>query len=163
MSIQPNRVIARIIEQVDHSGWPRLTSAVYPAASAGDPWVRLYRSPALPRYATALHFWVHALRDELSATGRRRDLVGAAGHALCRSRSAENWLAGLEENVAYRDTGAGEALRREIAGRQDVQLHRMLESECRESSVLDLRNEFIADFRVHGAGPSWRRTAGRAA
>ena len=158
MSIQPNRVIARIIEQVDRADWPTLRSRVHLGA---DEWVRIYHSPALPRYATALHFWVHALRDELAAVGRRRDLVGAAGHALCRAESIEGWLADLESQGAIGSGGEADGLRREVADTKDAQLHLMLESPCRRSSVLDLRDAFVADFRNHGGGPSWRRTARR--
>lgn len=156
MSIQPNRVIAKIIHQVDQADWPPLRAEVYSSARLGD-WLRLYRAPAADRYATPLHFWTHALRDELAATGRREDLVGAAGHALCQARPIDGWLGDLEANEALRTAGVAEALRREIEDAPAAALHRMLESSCRRSSVLDLRTGFIADFWGHGAGPSWRR------
>ena len=83
MSIQPNRVVARIIEQVDQSDWPTLPSRLVCRAGRAR-WVRFYHAPAQARYPTPIHFWVHALRDELTAMGRREDLAGAAAHALCR-------------------------------------------------------------------------------
>lgn len=159
MSIQPNRVIAKIIHQVDQADWPPLRSEVFAEEGRGA-WVRIYRAPADRRYATAIHFWVHALRDELSATGRREDLVGAAGHALCRRRAADDWLRALEENGRFRRAKACTEIREAVAGAEDAELHWMLESECRRSSVLDLRTGFVADFWGHGAGPSWRRPAG---
>lgn len=160
MSIQPNRVIARIIEQVDRSDWPPLVSRVHPL-SDGDEWLRLYQEPAHPRYATALHFWVHALREELRATGRRMDLVGAAGHALCRARGVADWAAELDRNASWALSEDRTELANRIASARDLQLHHMLDSSCRQSSVLDLRSVFVADFRGHGGGPSWRRQAGK--
>ncbi len=159
MSIQPNRVIAKIVHQVDQSDWPPLRADVFGSDEGGE-WLRLYRAPADARYATAIHFWVHALRDELAATGRRADLVGAAGHALCRSRSVEDWLAELDEIEGFRSGSEGSRLRAEVGESNGMELHRMLESECRRSSVLDLRTGFVADFRGHGGGASWRRRAG---
>ncbi|MEM9175381.1 MAG: hypothetical protein AAGC67_09105 [Myxococcota bacterium] len=159
MSIQPNRVIAKIIHQVDQADWPPLRSEVY-AHDADDGWLRVYRAPADPRYATAIHFWVHALRDELAAVGRRVDLVGAAGHALCRARPVGVWLESLEANADFRARGQGAVLREALDAATGAELHWMLLSECRRSSVLDLRDGFVADFWGHGAGPSWRRRAG---
>ena len=159
MSIQPNRVIAKIIHQVDQADWPSLCSEVF-AESDRSEWVRIYRAPADARYATANHFSLHALRDELSATGRRDELVGAAGHALCRRRAIDCWLDTLETNHRFREAKAAEEIRASLADAEDAELHWMLESECRRSSVLDLRTGFVADFWGHGAGPSWRRRAG---
>lgn len=159
MSIQPNRVIAKIIHQVDQADWPPLRSQVFAEEGCGE-WIRIYRAPADARYATALHFWVHALRDELAATGRRADLVGAAGHALCRRRSAEDWLEALEGNGRFRAAKTSREIRASLADSDGFELHWMLESECRRSSVLDLRTGFVADFWGHGAGPSWGRRAG---
>ncbi len=159
MSIQPNRVIAKIIHQVDQSDWPPLRSEVFAEGDGGE-WLRVYRAPADPRHATAIHFWVHALRDELAATGRREDLVGAAGHALCRRRSARDWLDALDANARFREAKTAAEIRTSLADEGDAELHWMLESECRRSSVLDLRTGFVADFWGHGGGPSWRRRAG---
>ena len=88
MSIQPNRVIAKIIHQVDQADWPSLCSE------------------------------------------------------------------------AFAEAKAAEEIRASLADAEDAELHWMLESECRRSSVLDLRTGFVADFWGHGAGPSWRRRAG---
>ena len=152
-------MIAKIIHQVDAADWAPLRAEVFFDDARGE-WLRIYRAPAEAYHATAIHFWVHALRDELAATGRREDLVGAAGHALCRSRDVEAWLAELDENAAFRATSSGDEIRAAVASAGPVQLHRMLESECRRSNVLDLGSEFVADFWSHGAGASWRRRAG---
>jgi len=159
VSIQPNRVIAKIIHQVDQADWPPLRSEVFAESDRGE-WVRIYRAPAETRYATAIHFWAHALRDELSATGRRDDLIGAAGHALCRRRGVDDWLGALEENDRFHESKTAVEIRASLADAEDAELHWMLESGCRRSSVLDLRTGFVADFWGHGAGPSWRRRAG---
>jgi len=152
MSIQPNRVVARIIHQVDRSDWPRLDSTVV-ATGKGDEWLRVFRAPAHPRYATPIHFWVHALRDELAATGRRVDLVGAAGHALCRKEPVEGWLSALRggaKGAAVDDVSVA------VEGAPRAEAYRMLESECRRSSVVDGDSFFVADFWGHGAGATWR-------
>ena len=156
MSIQPNRVIAKIVHQVDRADWPPLRAEIYSSDSTGE-WLRVYRATAQHGHATAIHFWVHALRDELAATGRREDLVGAAGHALCRGRAIDPWLAELEASRPFRSSPLSTSLRRRVSEVSGAQLHLMLASECRRSSVLDLRGEFVADFWGHGAGPSWRR------
>lgn len=157
MSIQPNRVVARIIAQVDQSDWPPLAARVV-AFDGGQGSLRVYRAPAHPCYATPIHFWVHALREDLVATERRVDLVGAAGHALCRRRPLSEWRAEL-------DKGTDEAARAHLGldGIGDwpagTEVYRMLESECRRSSVVDHRDGFVADFWGHGGGASWRRRA----
>ena len=167
MSIQPNRIVNRIIRQVDQSDWPRLDSEVF-FDESGDRWLRIYRTPRHPRYATAIHFWVHALRDELSATGCRSDLVGAACHALCRKENVTQWRAAfseidpspvdsifaVSEMNSVRETSYSVS---EIDSDSEAEVYRMLESECRLSSVLSTRSILIADFWGHGDGPSWRR------
>lgn len=163
MSIQPNRIVNRIIQQVNQSDWPRLTARVFSNPATGE-WVRLYREDAHPRYATAIHFWVHALREELEALGRGEDLIGAAGHALCRARTLEDWTNEIETFGVGPEVFRAPVLDRSaIPGRADdpreIQVHRMLESECRRSSVVDARTFFVADFWGHGAGASWRRSA----
>ena len=160
MSIQPNRVVARIIAQVDQSDWPSLESRVW-IVDGSDRWVRVYRAPAEARYATPVHFWVHALREELGTVDRRADLVGAAGHALCRVRPVESWRA--EIDAIEPGLAPGVATRLDLPDPASLdastQVFRMLESPCRRSSVMDHRDGFVADFHGHGAGPSWRRRA----
>lgn len=157
MSIQPNRVVARIIHQVDRSDWPALDSTVV-AAEGRDGWLRVFRAPAHPRYATPIHFWVHALRDELSATGRRVDLIGAAGHALCRKEPVEDWVEAMRRDVPATPLGARVAddVASQVGGATRVEAYRMLESACRRSSVVGGDGFFVADFWGHGAGASWR-------
>ena len=158
MSIQPNRVVARIIHQVDQSDWPRLDSRVF-ASGEGDRWLRIFRAKADARYATPIHFWVHALRDELAATGRRVDLVGAAGHALCRKVSVGDWVGALRGAEPTLPASAGEdvaQIARGVAGGRRTGAYLMLESECRRSSVVEGDGFFVADFWGHGAGSSWR-------
>jgi len=143
--------------QVDQSDWPRLASEVYPAGNEGEH-IRVYRAEAHTRYATPLHFWAHALRDELSATSRREDFLGAAGHALCRGRSVEDWHAGLAELFGRADFADAEAYAPAslLASDRVPEVYLMLESECRRSSVLATRDGFMADFWGHGGVPTWR-------
>lgn len=162
MSIQPNRVLARIVDQVDQSRWPRLASRVVTFAPE-DRWLRLIVASRRPEHATAIHFWVHALRDELAFVGRREDLVGAAGQALCRKRPIGPWLDALHEMEA-RATSGGEAvsdLIRRMRGLPKVERHVMLDSVCRRSSVLDAGDFFAVEFWGHGPGSSWQVDAGR--
>jgi len=160
MSLQPNRVINRIVMQVDQSDWPRLSSEVYPAANEGE-FFRIYRAEAHPRYATPLHFWAHALRDELAATSRREDFLGAAGHALCRGRPVEIWHEGLAALFGHPDLAQAEAYAPAtlLASERAPEVYLMLESECRRSSVLATKDGFMADFWGHGGAPTWRERA----
>ena len=164
MSLQPNRVINRIVEQVDRANWPRLQSEVYALGASGET-LRIYRAKAAIRYATPLHFWAHALRDELSATSRRADFLGAAGHALCRGRSIGDWHDELAElwrqpGVAYADAYSPTIL---LGHERRPEVYLMLESECRRSSVLATGDGFMADFWGHGGAPTWRQTSQDAA
>ncbi len=145
MSIQPNRVLTRIIEQVDQSDWPSLRSKVH-SSTDGAEWIRVIATPSHQRYATPIHFWVHALREDLTARERREDLVGSAGHALCRNQSLEDWRAEIAEELLPCES-PGPAAR----------IYRMLASDCRRSSVATAGDWLIAHFWSHGSGESWRR------
>lgn len=165
MSIQPNRVIHRIVDQVDRSDWPPLTSRLLCSPETGES-LRFFQAPRDARYATPLHFWVHCLRDELSATDRREDLVGAAGHALCWSQSLSEWLAELARLRVGDATTGVEALGLGALDRADpgstegaVEVYRMLESPCRRSSVVCRTDLMMAHFWGHGSGSSWRKAA----
>lgn len=164
MSIQPNRVIARIIEQVDGSDWPALETR-WVVNGDGPESIRLYWAKADPRYATPLHFWVHALREELSTRDRRSDLVGAAGHALCWNQSTSDWWEELEA-FAGADEGAGDEISgpdwaaiRALGQGPRSHAHRMLESGCRRSSVVGDDDWWFAHFWGHGSHRSWAREA----
>ena len=161
MSIQPHRVIHRIIEQVDRSDWPRLTPALSGAAAGGGR-LRLYRAPISPHYATPIHFWVHALREDLRATGHHEDLVATAAHAICRERPVDGWLDELTGIESVAGPAVIDALERSAGSVTDssAQVHRMLQSPCRRSSVWASSRGFAADFWSHGPGPVWRRRAG---
>ncbi len=158
MSIQPNRVIQRIIEQVDRSDWPPLEGRMVCSVPTGE-FLRFYRSPHHDRYATPLHFWVHALREELGATEHRDDLVGVACHALGRKQSLEDWLAEL----AGLRLGAGRnaidalGLSAWVDAGPSVEIYRMLDSDCRRSSVITDASSMMSHFWGHGSRSSWRR------
>ena len=150
MSIQPNRVVARIIEQVEKSDWPRLESQIH-VSKDGRNWTRSFDEPVHSRYATIFHFWVHAFREDLAARSRLEDLEGAAGYALCRGQSFSDWRAEVCSYEIFADASAD-------SGR-DVTIYRMQGSECRKSSVALIDGRLLAHFWSHGFGPSWRREA----
>lgn len=158
MSIQPNRVIHRIIDQVDRSDWPPLASRVFSSLGGGEI-IRFYSVPNHERYATPLHFWVHALREELQATDHREDLVSAACHALGQNQSLADWLKELSEfsledgRTATQALGLSEA----TLARDSLQVYRMLDSVCRRSSVVSGSDRLMAHFWGHGSSASWRR------
>lgn len=152
MSIQPNRVVGRIIEQVEKSNWPRLESKVHFSKDRGD-WTRSFNEPVQSRYATIFHFWVHALRDDLAACSRVADLEGAAGYALCRGQSFSDWKEEICSYEMFTETSLSED--------HDVTIYRMQGSECRKSSVALIDGRLLAHFWTHGFGASWRREAVR--
>lgn len=162
MSIEPRRVIARITAQVDQSDWPCLEARVFASPEAGET-IHFYVAQAHPRYATPIHFWVHALRDELATRGRRADLFDEAGQALCLNQDSADWLASLARFDL--GTGAGEsivdrlALRDRVADAGEPRAYRMRDSVCRRSSVVDLGTHLMAHFWGHGFGESWRAAA----
>jgi len=158
MSIQPNRVIQRIIEQVDQSDWPTLEGEVVCSVATGE-FLRFYRSAHHNRYATPLHFWVHALREELRATEHREDLVGIACHALGHKQSRENWLSELAALRLGKESNAIDALGLSAWGeaRPAVEIYRMLDSDCRRSSVVADASSMMSHFWGHGSRASWRR------
>jgi len=167
MSIQPNRVIHRIIEQVDQSDWPTLPGELLLSAERGQA-LRIFRVPIHARYATPLHFWVHALREELAAVGRRQDLASIACHAQGQKIVAADWFEELRTvGFGGRDWGldpvdpAGLAsalgLGDSEIGPFSVEVYRMLESPCRRSAVVAHEEWLMAHFWAHGGAPSWRR------
>ncbi|MFK7895575.1 MAG: hypothetical protein AB8G23_07045 [Myxococcota bacterium] len=171
MSIQPVRVIGRMIDQVDQSDWPRLEGRFVASADGGKAY-RFYRSSHHARYATPFHFWVHALREERASVGRRSDLVGAAGAAMCRGVSLSDFLRELDsfalaDGVEGREIlGLGsvpaEALAMNVAtaARDGIVAYEMLGSECRRSGLASYGGEFMTYFVGHGFAESWRSQGG---
>ena len=147
MSIHPNRVLARIIEQVDASDWPRLASELH-WSEDGRERIRLYHARAQERYATPFHFWVHALRDELETRARGEDLMGVAGYALGQKQSVEDWRDEVGPILALDDTM-----------REDAIVYVMQAGVCRRSSVVHSGEDLWAHFWGHGPNESWRRKA----
>ena len=145
MNIQPNRILARIIEEVERSDWPPLDSRTISSSNRGE-WFRYFTAPTQRRYSTPFHFWVHALRDDLHACARGEDLMGMAGYALCQNQSLEDWRSDIGENLPI-DPGF----------ESEARIYRMQASECRRSSVASNRDRLFAHFWGHGAGESWRR------
>jgi hypothetical protein len=149
MSIQPNRVLARIIEQVERSDWPALEFELR-SSPDGREWMRCFDEPMHPRYATPFHFWVHALRDDLAARSRGEDLMGVAGYALCQNQSLADWRAKVGTS-----TFLG------VVSESDATIYEMQASECRRSSVALIGDRLLAHFWEHGFRESWRRKGSR--
>lgn len=150
MSIQPNRVVWRIVDEVARtperpvcvvcrrSRDDRATEAVATACCASG--------PAGERFATLFHFWTHALRSFLELHGQADQLEGVAGYAMCEQIAAEALAHELEH---YREPlAAGEAL--EVAGRVR-EAYRMIDGPCRTSIVIASERQWWALFRWHGA------------
>jgi hypothetical protein len=167
MSIQPVRVIGRMIDQVDQSDWPPLAGRF--VASADETGVyRFYVAPQVERYATPFHFWVHALREERASVGRREDLVGAAGHAMCRSMSLADFLTQLDGCELAEGANAREILglaaipdavvaeNAAIAARRGIVAYEMLDSACRRSGLARYGGHLMTYFWGHGFAESWR-------
>jgi hypothetical protein len=149
MSIQPNRVLARIIEQVENSDWPTLEFDLQWSPD-GTEWMRCFDEPVHPRYATPFHFWVHVLREDLVARSRAEDLLGVAGYALCRNLSYAEWRSEVGP-IAFPG----------VAPTSDATIYEMQASGCRRSSVALIGDRLLAHFWEHGCGASWRRRASR--
>ena len=157
MSIPSNRVLSRIVEQVDRSDWPPLESEVR-FSTDGTAWIRIFEARFDARYATPIHFWVHALREDLAAGARREDLRGAAGYALCRNQSSDEWRAEIGA-MSSAPPASGRAKLGRASMSKEVRVYRMLSSACRRSSVAVLDDGWMAHFWGHGPGATWRRDA----
>lgn len=167
MSIQPVRVIGRMIDQVAGSDWPSLEGH-FVASADGTGSYRFYRAPQLERYATPFHFWVHALREERASIGRGEDLVGAAGHAMCRGIALAEFIAQLDAFPLADGARATEILglasvpatvrgaNTAAAARSGTMAYDMLESACRRSGLASYDGYLVAYFWGHGFVESWR-------
>jgi hypothetical protein len=149
MSIHPNRVLWRIIDQVEKSDWPALDFETQVSIDREES-VRIFRGLQSQRHATPFHFWVHALRDDLAARSRLCDLVGVAGYALSQKQTPAEWEA---ENGFDRLDGIGMA--------DDAEIYRMQASVCRRSSVVSSGGRLWAHFWSHGLVETWRRAGVR--
>ncbi len=172
MSIQPVRIIGRMIDQVAASDWPSLEGQ-FVDSEDGTGSYRFYRAPKLERYATPFHFWVHALREERVTIGRGEDLVGAAGHAMCRGIALAEFIAQLDAFPLADGARATEMLglasvpatvleaSTAIAARSGIVAYDMLESVCRRSGLASYDGNLLAYFWGHGFVESWRSEAMR--
>lgn len=150
MSIQPNRVVWRIVDEVARtperpvrivcrrSRSDRATEAVATACCESD--------AASARFATLFHFWTHALRSFLELHGHADQLEGAAGYAMCEQLGSEELARELER---YREPLAGGEVI-EVAGRVR-EAYRMIDGPCRASIVIASERQWWALFRWHGA------------
>lgn len=172
MSIQPVRVIGRMIDQVAGSDWPRLEGRFVDSADGMGSY-RFYRVPQHARYATPFHFWVHAMREERASVGRGEDLVGAASHAMCRGIALAEFVAQLDGFPLAADARATEILGlasvpatvletdAASAARRGIVAYEMLESACRRSGLASYDGALMAYFWGHGFAESWRSTGVR--
>jgi len=147
MSIPSNSVLRRILEDV--VARPALPGLV-PAERAETPDVlfEVWRTAEVhrPPFATSLHFWAHALKGFLAASGRS-DLFGPfAGHCLCEAIAPADVAEGLG-----RLAPAGTAARQNAPTAGYRAGYRMIDQEDLVSWVAERPGEFVAVFRVRCA------------
>lgn len=155
MSIQPGRVLWRIVDEVDRS--PRVTlprivfdATAFAEGSRGER-IEVVRIAARAAngaapFATLLHFWTHALRGWLDTQGQADQLVGAAGYAMCEHVGEATLRAELTRLAARLHTESPAlALEGEF-----VEAYRMIDGSCRVSFVGATDTEWQSVTWGHG-------------
>lgn len=149
MSIQPNRVVWRIVDEVARTPDRPVRIECRRSRSDGSTESvatgRSESGAASARFATLFHFWTHALRSFLELHGQADQLEGVAGYAMCERLDAEAFARERERYRALLDDG--DAL--EIPERVR-EAYRMIDGPCRASVVLASEREWWALFRWHG-------------
>ena len=155
MSIQPGRVLWRIVDEVDRS--PRVTlprivfdATTFSGAPRGER-IEVVRIAAravdgAAPFATLLHFWTHALRGWLDTQGQADQLVGAAGYAMCE-HVGETTLRAEFARLAARLHPASPAL---ALDGEFVEAYRMIDGSCRVSFVGATETEWQSVTWGHG-------------
>lgn len=151
MSIQPNRVVWRIVDEVLRGPRSPLAVERWPSVPEfGDQQVQAVRCAARSAaggrpFATLFHFWTHALMAFLELHGQGDQLEGAAGYAMCQrlavgaiERELEGYRSGLESPRAISPSG------------RPLDAYRMMDGPCRRSLVVETDVEWLALFRSHG-------------
>ena len=144
MSIQPNRVVWRIVDEVARAPRPDLAFEETSHGSERVVVVR-HRTPAgdAPP-ATLFHFWAHALRAFLELHDQADQLEGAAGYAMCEQLGPRELASELARLYAPLGSAAPPALP------EARDAYKMMDGPCRRSIVLEGSDERCAFFAHHG-------------
>jgi len=153
VSIQPNRVVARIVDEVARSPRPTLPFVAWPSgAGYADEQIGTLSLPAVSSatsFATLFHFWTHGLRAFLELHRMGDQLAGAAGYAMCEQLSPaalDLEIAALAQRLPSPPAGARPFA---LAGKP-VEAYRMIDGPCRHSLVAATESHWWASFRCHG-------------
>ena len=145
MSIQPNRVVWRIVDEVARAPRPRL--AFEQVANRSERVVLVRHRPAGrdAGLATLFHFWAHALRAFLELHDQADQLEGTAGYAMCERLGPRE----LEIELAQLYAPLEPAMQPALPDARDA--YKMMDGPCRRSLVLEGTSERCALFGHHGA------------
>ncbi|MEE3332113.1 MAG: hypothetical protein VX246_14705 [Myxococcota bacterium] len=153
MSIQPGRVLWRIVDEVDRTprrsfGRTLFGSAAFSQSANSERMeiARIASGGDAPPFPTLLHFWTHALRGWLDALGQSDQLVGVAGYAMCEHMDEAE--TGREfERLTRRLRPESPAL--SLFG-NFAEAYRMIDGRCRASFVVATDVEWLSLTWAHG-------------
>jgi hypothetical protein len=155
VSIQPGRVLWRIVDEVDRTPRAMLPRSVFDATAfedaAGGERIEVVRIPSIDEngaapFATLLHFWTHALRDWLDTHGQADQLVGVGGYAMCEHVDEPTLRAEFAKlGAKLRPAVPALALQGTF-----VEAYRMMDGTCRASFVVATESEWQSVTWGHG-------------
>ena len=153
MSIQPGRVLGRIVEEVDRTPRRSFVRTLFGSAAFSDgansdrmEIARIDVGRGAPPFPTLLHFWTHALRGWLDELGQSDQLVGVAGYAMCEQMDEAE--TGREfERLTSRLRSESPAL--SLFG-EFSEAYRMIDGSCRASFVVATDVEWVSVVWAHG-------------
>jgi hypothetical protein len=151
VSIQPVRVLWRIVDDVARSpGMPFAVEQLAGASAGEEQYVDVLRLaadawPAEAAPATLFHFWAHALRAFLERCGQGDQLEGAAGQAMCERLAPEAFEREIER---YRRVLARPSSL--VIGGRVLDAYRMMNGACRRSIAIETDAGPVALFFSHG-------------
>lgn len=153
MSIQPGRVLWRIVDEVDHTPRRSFVRTVFESAAFSDgadsermEIARIASRAGAPPFPTLLHFWTHALRGWLDALGQADQLVGAAGYAMCEHMDEAETRREFERLASrLRSESPAPSLLGNF-----TEAYRMIDGSCRASFVVATDVEWLSLTWAHG-------------
>lgn len=158
MSIAPNRVVARIVEEVAGAARIELDRALLAPCSRGSAansrvHVEVARAsirPA-PPCASLFHFWTHALRAFLDEAGHVDQLRDAASAALCARLEPPELERALRSIAARAGVEPARLAPASGARAPRVEAYCMIDGRCRGSLVAASDREWWAVSWAHGS------------
>jgi len=153
MSIQPGRVLWRIVDEVDRTPRSSFVRTLFGNAAFSDSAnsermeiARIASGGGVPPFPTLLHFWTHALRAWLDAIGQSDQLVGVAGYAMCEHMDEAETTREFERLASrLRPESAAFSLSGDFA-----EAYRMIDGCCRASFVVSTDVEWLSLTWAHG-------------